>query len=342
MACAGARACHRVERTCRQPRRQLSSVVLVAGLVLSINSRRCPHGRSRRRTWVDRPRGDSGLRVAAAPGSQPLYDLKVAGRRVFWVAACAGIIVFGSLMGAMFISQQYLQNVVGYDTVEAGGVLPAGDRVRRWFSWRRVGRSSSTRCAGDPPRRVFRCSVLSMPLLWEEDSTLADWHRVRLSGHRRRPGRNACLPLVDRFAGPPSGMALRDRRPAARPWGAIMQSPRRPADRRIRWPFSNAIANDPGGEQVSPDVQSLLTKSFASAEQVAQQYPTYADQITAAARSSFLQGDDQGLHGRRGRCADHHTRLLLLPRSRPSRSSCSATSPRTPRLMSSLPSPRLP
>ena len=39
-------------------------------------------------------------------------------------------------------------------------------------------------------------------------------------------------------------------------------------------------------------MQSQLTKSFASAEQLAQQYPTYADQIVAAAKSSFLQGDD--------------------------------------------------
>jgi hypothetical protein len=31
----------------------------------------------------------------------------IAARRVFWVAALAGIIVFGSLMGAMFIGQQY-------------------------------------------------------------------------------------------------------------------------------------------------------------------------------------------------------------------------------------------
>ncbi len=57
---------------------------------------------------------------------QPLYDLKVAGRRVFWVAACAGIIVFGSLMGALFIGQQFLQNVLGYSTVDAGmSILPA-------------------------------------------------------------------------------------------------------------------------------------------------------------------------------------------------------------------------
>src|SRR5512132_1543473 len=56
----------------------------------------------------------------------PLYDLHVAARRVFWVAACAGIIVFGSLMAAMFIGQQFLQNVLGYSTLDAGlAILPA-------------------------------------------------------------------------------------------------------------------------------------------------------------------------------------------------------------------------
>jgi hypothetical protein len=56
----------------------------------------------------------------------PLYDLRVAGRRIFWVAACAGIIVFGSLMGAMFIGQQFLQDVLGYSTIDAGlATIPA-------------------------------------------------------------------------------------------------------------------------------------------------------------------------------------------------------------------------
>jgi MFS transporter, DHA2 family, multidrug resistance protein len=56
----------------------------------------------------------------------PLYDLAVASRTVFWVAALAGIIVFGSLMGAMFLGQQYLQSVLGYDTLAAGAaILPA-------------------------------------------------------------------------------------------------------------------------------------------------------------------------------------------------------------------------
>ena len=56
----------------------------------------------------------------------PLYDLKVAARPTFWVAAVGGIIVFGSLMGAMFLGQQFMQNVLGYSTVAAGAaILPA-------------------------------------------------------------------------------------------------------------------------------------------------------------------------------------------------------------------------
>ena len=58
--------------------------------------------------------------------SIPLYDLAVASRVVFWVAAVAGIIVFGSLMAAMFVGQQFLQNVLGYTTLQAGAaIIPA-------------------------------------------------------------------------------------------------------------------------------------------------------------------------------------------------------------------------
>ncbi|MFY9637828.1 MAG: MFS transporter, partial [Methanobacterium sp.] len=55
----------------------------------------------------------------------PLYDLNIASRRIFWVAASAGIIVFGSLMGAMYIGQQFLQNVLNYSTFNSGlAILP--------------------------------------------------------------------------------------------------------------------------------------------------------------------------------------------------------------------------
>ena len=53
-------------------------------------------------------------------------SLPLAKARTFWVAFVAGAITFGSLIGAMFIGQQYTQNVLGYDTLTAAAVvLPA-------------------------------------------------------------------------------------------------------------------------------------------------------------------------------------------------------------------------
>ena len=78
--------------------------------------------------------------------------------------------------------------------------------------------------------------------------------------------------------------------------------------------FASAIGSSSDAAKVSPQVESELTKSFAGAEQVAQQYPKYADQITAAAKSSFLQGDDWAYTAGRGRDpARRRARLLLLP-----------------------------
>src|SRR6185436_19654024 len=52
-----------------------------------------------------------------------------------------------------------------------------------------------------------------------------------------------------------------------------------------------AIATAPNSAQVNESVQNELTKSFAGAESVAESYPQYASQITAAAKQSFLDGD---------------------------------------------------
>ncbi len=101
--------------------------MLVAALILAINFAPVPN----KGTLV---LGLAAIAVAALiafyirqrRAKNPLYDLEVAARPTFWVAACAGIIVFGSLMGAMFVGQQFLQNVLGYSTLEAGAaILPA-------------------------------------------------------------------------------------------------------------------------------------------------------------------------------------------------------------------------
>src|SRR5262245_37764705 len=103
------------------------SVVLVGALILAINFAPVPN--------EDALAISLGvIAVAAAIGfllrqrraPNPLYDLRVAGRRFLWVAAFAGIIVFGALMGSALISQQFLQNVLGYSTVASGAaILPA-------------------------------------------------------------------------------------------------------------------------------------------------------------------------------------------------------------------------
>jgi MFS transporter, DHA2 family, multidrug resistance protein len=53
-----------------------------------------------------------------------------------------------------------------------------------------------------------------------------------------------------------------------------------------------AIAAAPNSQKISDDVASQLTKSFAGAEGIAEQYPQYASAITAGAKASFLDGAD--------------------------------------------------
>jgi len=103
------------------------SVVAVAALVLAINFAPVPNkGALVLGLGAIALAGLIAFYIRQRRAANPLYDLNIAGRRIFWVAAVAGIIVFGSLMAAMFIGQQFLQNVLGYSTLEAGAaILPA-------------------------------------------------------------------------------------------------------------------------------------------------------------------------------------------------------------------------
>jgi hypothetical protein len=57
--------------------------------------------------------------------------------------------------------------------------------------------------------------------------------------------------------------------------------------------MSAAIAAAPQGAELPPAAVSGLTMSFAGAQAVDAEYPVYAETITAAARQSFLAGDQQ-------------------------------------------------
>ena len=68
--------------------------------------------------------------------------------------------------------------------------------------------------------------------------------------------------------------------------GAVLTAGYAAADRRRRSPPRPTARRSPTRSQAE------LTKSFASAVDTAQQYPQYQDQIVAAAKTSFLQGDE--------------------------------------------------
>ncbi len=103
----------------------------------------------------------------------PLYDLRVAGRRTFWVAACAGIIVFGSLMGAMFLGQQFIQNVLGRTSI------CQARRSERFQVY------ASHRLLLLPARLPDNASALEggYPLLEGRPCLRPRWNRRRVSGH---------------------------------------------------------------------------------------------------------------------------------------------------------------
>jgi DHA2 family multidrug resistance protein-like MFS transporter len=224
----------------------------------------------------------------------PLYDLDVAARPPFWVAACAGIIVFGSLMGAMFVGQQFLQNVLGYSTLDAGlAILPAA------FCLVLVAPRSAKLVEARGARFTLLfgyvfvlLGFLTMLLLWKED--IPYWKvglgyalvgiGVGLAGTPASHSLTGSVPV--RRAGMASGTADLQRDLG----GAMMQSI---FGALLTAGYASAasamIASS--GTHVSDSVANQLTKSFDGADAIAQQYPQYASQITAAAKTSFLQGD---------------------------------------------------
>lgn len=227
----------------------------------------------------------------------PLYDLDIAARPIFWVAAVAGVIVFGSLMAAMFIGQQFLQNVLGYTTIESGAAILPGAIFMVLLAPRSAKLVESrgarfTLLLGYVP--VF-LGFVTMFFLWEERA--AYWvvalgyalvgAGVGLAGTPASRSLTGAVPV--KRAGMASGTADLQRDLG----GAIMQSILGALlTAGYAAAFAQQIAASPDSADVTASVQTQLQKSFASAETVAQQYPQYASAITQAARESFLQGQD--------------------------------------------------
>jgi hypothetical protein len=227
----------------------------------------------------------------------PLYDLHVAGRRTFWVAALAGLIVFGSLMGAMFIGQQFLQNVLSYSTVDAGlAIVPAA--VLMVLAAPRSAKLVEARGARFTLLLGYACILAgfaTMYFLWKDG--IPYWKvglayafvgaGVGLAGTPASRSLTGSVPVTK--AGMASGTADLQRDLG----GAIMQSIMGTLlTAGYASAFASEIASSPDSSKVTDSVQSQLTKSFSSAELTAQQYPQYANQIIAGAREAFIDGQD--------------------------------------------------
>jgi len=215
------------------------------------------------------------------------------------VAAVAGTIVFGSLMGAMYIGQQFMQNVLSYSTLHAGiAILPGAVFMLFMapFSARLVERYGSrfTLLLG-----FLFCLIgfISMLFLWKEG--IPYW-MVGIS--------YALLGTGVGIAGTPASNSLTTSVPLEREGmasgtadlqrdlgGAIMTSI---FGVLLTAGYSRAFSKLISGlptvqqEQISSDVIATLLKSFSSAADIAQAYPQYQTQIIEAAKISFLNGTD--------------------------------------------------
>jgi MFS family permease len=223
----------------------------------------------------------------------PLFDLHIASRRIFWVAAIAGMIIFGTLMGGVFVGAQFLQQVLNYSTLKAGlAVIPAAVAMIfiAPYSAKLIERFGSrvTLLIG----YVFLFfAFLSMLLLWNQNSHY--WQvglafvligaGVGLAGTPASHSLTGSVPV--RRAGMASGTADLQRDLG----GSIMQSI---LGAILAAGYSAAVATQikNSGQTVPSNVTTILEKSYASAATFAQGDPQNSAAIIAGAKTSFLQG----------------------------------------------------
>jgi MFS family permease len=276
------------------------SIVLIGALVLGINFAAVPGaGAAAVGLFVVALAAGAAFVLRQRRAANPLYDLDVARRRIFWVAACAGTIVFGALMASAFVGQQFLQNVLGYDSLQAGAsILPAV--VLMVLVAPRSAKLVESRGARFTLLLGYGfvlLAFLTMLLLWDEG--IAYWRvalaygfigiGVGLAGTPASHSLTGSVPVTR--AGMASGTADLQRDLG----GALMQSVFGALlTAGYAASVTSQVANVPASEQsqVTDEVVTTLQKSFASAETLAAQpqYAQYSDQIVEGARTAFLEG----------------------------------------------------
>jgi len=195
-------------------------------------------------------------------------------------------------MGTAYVSQQYVQNVLGYSTVEAGAaILPAA------FAMVLVAPRSAKLVAAHGSRQTLLMgyvflvlAFVGMLLLWKEDTPY--WQiaipyifigiGVGLAGTPASNSLTGSVPV--QRVGMASGTADLQRDLG----GALMTSI---LGAVLTAHYASAMADQSVSSQVSNATEAQLQRSFASAENIAANNPADGNAILAAAKSSFLDGD---------------------------------------------------
>ena len=222
----------------------------------------------------------------------PLFDLRVARRRLFWVPALGGLIVFGALTAMMYVGQQFVQNVLGYSPLQAGlAIVPSAVLMML------ISPVSARLIQARGSRFTLLAGYLSSFLGF---AVMLAWWRDGIGYGPVFLG-YALMGMGARLAGTPATNSLTGSVPVQRAGmasatadlqgdlgGAIMQSV---LGALLAAGYAknvgDAVAASPDRSRITSSILTELQRSFASAEQIARRYPAYADKITRGARIAF-------------------------------------------------------
>lgn len=224
----------------------------------------------------------------------PLFDLSVAKRRLFWAPATSGAIVFGALVGAVFVGSQFLQYVLGYSSLQAGlaGIPAAVALLVVSPASSKMISSYGTRTTSTIGFVIVLFGFVTM-LFWRETTPywLVATSFVVLGGGVSLVSAASSKALVSSIPTRRVGMASATSDLQRDLGGVILQSL---LGAVLAAGFSSytekIISSSPNASLITGDIDQALRSSFTSAQSIAERYPQYSDAIFQAAKESMVAG----------------------------------------------------
>jgi len=229
---------------------------------------------------------------------EPLFDFKLAAAPTFWVAFVAGLVAFGALIGAVFIGQQFTQNVLGFDPLKAAtmtlamaiAMIASAPVAARLIA------SVGTRLTMAAGLSSIALGFATIALTWRPGAPVA-WVLVGyallgcgvgVAGTPSSRSLTASLPVRRVGMGSASADLTKDLGGAV--FQAILGTLLTIAYAQY---FTRAFAKLPAAQaqKLGQSAAAEVSSSFAGARHVAETLPgADADQLAAAARDAFTDG----------------------------------------------------